>query len=96
MVTRESVEIAREYWEQAKVGYALSLANWGLLKENRSSIIESLVSQGFSFQAASVEFTRFYEAHQEENRKLLAAMTERQAAYAELDQIYRSQEPKGL
>lgn len=91
MVTRESVEIAREYWEQAKIGYAISLANWGVLKENRQNIIDSLVSQGFSQHAASVEFKRYYEAHQDENRKLLTAMNERQAEHAKLDQLYRSQ-----
>lgn len=91
MITREELEVAKALWEEARITHALSISGFGLLKQNSTVLINSIIALGFSQATAINEFEKYEGAQLATMQSSLEAMSAREAEYANLDRLYKSQ-----
>ncbi|CAI8962415.1 putative Phage protein [Pseudomonas sp. IT-P44] len=91
MITREEVEVAKALWEEARITHALSISGLGLLKQNATAIIHSVIALGFSQVVAVKEFEKYEAAQQTTVKSSLEAMSAREEEYAKADRAYKVQ-----
>lgn len=91
MITREELEVAKALWEEARITHALSISGFGLLKQNSTVLINSIIALGFSQATAINEFEKYEDAQLATMQSSLEAMSAREAEYANLDRLYKSQ-----
>lgn len=91
MIAREEVEVAKALWEEARITHALSISGFGLLKQNSTVLINSIIALGFSQATAVAEFEKYENAQLATMQSSLEAMNAREAEYANLERLYKSQ-----
>lgn len=91
MVTWEQLELAKESWEQARIGSSIAHDNWRLISDSRASIINSLLEQGFSSPRATKAFNDFYEERQTAYLTLFNVMNERAGEYKRIEDQWKAQ-----
>lgn len=91
MITREELEVAKALWEEARITHALSISGLGLLKQNSTALINSIIALGFIQATAVNEFEKYKNAQLATMQSSLEAMNSREAEYANLDRLYKSQ-----
>lgn len=92
VTTREEVKTAKEQWEQAKLSYALSLAGWGILRDNKGAIIQSLIEKGFTQGASFAAFDAYDDDKRKTSEELNAFMNQAEKHFSDLDAKFRSQD----
>ena len=91
MISRDDVDIAKALWKEARIAHALSISGLGLLKQNASAIIDSIIALDLTQANANNEYEKYIAGHQETVRRTLEAMNSREKEYAKLHAAYKVQ-----
>ncbi|MBI6567946.1 hypothetical protein [Pseudomonas synxantha] len=91
MITREEAEVAKAIWGEAKITHTLSISGLGLLKQNATAIIHSVIALGFSQVVAVKEFEKYEAAQQTTVKSSLEAIIAREEEYAKANRAYKAQ-----
>ncbi|KTC57310.1 hypothetical protein [Pseudomonas savastanoi] len=91
MITADDIDVAKALWKEARIAHALSISGLGLLKQNASAIINSIIALDLTQAIAVNEYEKYIAAHQETVRSTLEAMSLRENEYAKLQAAYKVQ-----